>query len=69
MPARHSKKQREFAIALAEKALRALGQEDLLYTHHGDVHARAAAYERLADFFEEYSGEVLFAERKSSVLR
>lgn len=40
---------------MAEKALRALGKEDLLYPHHGDVHARPAAYDRLAEFFEEFA--------------
>lgn len=43
------------AREVAEKALRALGKEDLLYTHHTDVHARAGAYVRLAEFIEEYA--------------
>jgi len=43
------------AVKMAEEALRALGKEDLLFTHHGDVHARPDAYERLAEFFELYA--------------
>lgn len=39
----------------AEKALHALGKEELLYAHHMGVHARPGAYARLAEFFEEYA--------------
>jgi len=42
------------AIAIAKKALRVLGKEDLLFVHGMNVHARPGAYERLARFFEEY---------------
>lgn len=31
----------------AEEILRALGREDLLYAHYGDVHARPNAYDAL----------------------
>ena len=44
----------------AEEALKALGKEDLLFPHHGDVHARPEAYERLAEFFEAYADERTF---------
>ena len=36
----------------ARVALKALANEDLLYTHHGNVCAREEAYDRLAVFFE-----------------
>lgn len=43
------------AKKFAEKALRALANEDLIYSHHGILNARPKAYERLAEFFEEYA--------------
>lgn len=42
------------AEAIAKEALRTLGKEDLLFTHHADVHARPGAYLRLAEFFVKY---------------
>lgn len=39
----------------ARVALKALANEDLLYTHHGNVCAREEAYDRLAVFFEAYA--------------
>jgi len=42
----------------AKKALLALGKEDLLYAHHGVVHARPKAYDRLGELFEEYARQV-----------
>lgn len=56
------------ARKMAEKALRALGKEDLLYPHHGNVCARAEAYDRLAEFFEEYARTVP-ADPQSEALR
>lgn len=48
---------KEDAKKLAMKALRALGKEDLLYAHHGEIYARGEAYEKLAEFFERYATE------------
>lgn len=48
-------KTNEQAVEKAEEALRALGKEDLLFCHHQEVMARPGAYERLAEFFEEYA--------------
>lgn len=51
MPTKPSKE----AIEAARAALRELGKEDLIYSHHGGVHAHPKAYEKLAEFFEEYA--------------
>lgn len=48
---------RVIAEQMAHDALHALGKEDLLFTHHGNVLARPEAYPRLADFFEKYEGQ------------
>ena len=37
----------------AEVALRTLGKEGLLFSHHGEVMARPEAYERLSELFNE----------------
>ena len=44
----------ESAKAMAERALRALAKEDLLFSHHHVINARPGAYERLAGFFNDY---------------
>jgi hypothetical protein len=43
------------AIDMAQLALRSLGKEDLIFSHHGGVQARPEAYKRLASFFEQYA--------------
>ena len=43
------------AIDMAQLALRSLGKEDLIFSHHGGVQARPEAYKRLAAFFEQYA--------------
>ena len=46
------------SVEMAEKALRALAKEDLLFEHHGVLNARPGAYKRLAEFFKEYAASV-----------
>lgn len=43
------------ATKAAERMLRTLGKEDTLYAHHGGVHARPKAYERLASMIDQYA--------------
>lgn len=50
-----TKKKRASSKELAERVLRRLAKEDLLYQHHGNVCAREEAYTLLADFFEAYA--------------
>lgn len=54
------------AEVAAEDALRALGKEELLFVHHGDVYVRPDAYARLATFFEAYAAKEIKAARRSA---
>lgn len=55
------------ATKAAEKALRALGKEDFLYAHHGVVHARPEAYERLGEFFTLFAYKKLAKVQKAAI--
>ena len=45
------KKITQAQLDAAETILRTLGNEDLLFTHHGVVCARPGAYKRLAEYY------------------
>lgn len=50
----------------AEKALRQLATEDLLFAHHGSVHARPEAYEKLAELVTAEVAKAVDKERVRS---
>lgn len=52
MPASRTK-----SVMAATEILNNLGDQDLLYAHHGNVYARPEAYKVLGDFMEKYADE------------